>query len=64
MPTKRLSMRRIRDLLRLKHAQGLSEREISAALGSAPPSGLGGRARSLRLAARRMLPRHETEPRS
>lgn len=33
MPSKRLSMRRIRDLLRLKHAQGLSEREISAALG-------------------------------
>ncbi|WP_029032341.1 IS21 family transposase [Salinarimonas rosea] len=33
MPTKRLSMRRIRDLLRLKHAQKLSEREISAALG-------------------------------
>jgi transposase len=33
MPTKRLSMRRIRDLLRLKHAQKLSEREIAAALG-------------------------------
>ena len=32
MPSKRLSMRRIRDLLRLKHVQGLSEREISAAL--------------------------------
>lgn len=33
MPTKRLSMRRIRDLLRLKHAQGLSDRQIAAALG-------------------------------
>jgi len=33
MPTKRLSMRRIRDLLRLKHAQGLSSRDIAAALG-------------------------------
>jgi transposase len=33
MPTKRLSMRRIRDLLRLKYAQKLSEREIAAALG-------------------------------
>ena len=33
MPTKRLSMRRIRELLRLKYAQGLSERLISDALG-------------------------------
>lgn len=32
MPTKRLSMRRIRDLLRLKYAQGLSERQVAAAL--------------------------------
>lgn len=32
MPTKRLSMRRIRDVLRLKFAQGLSERAIAASL--------------------------------
>jgi transposase len=33
MPTERLSMRRIRDLLRLKHENGLSSRLISASLG-------------------------------
>jgi transposase len=33
MPTERLSMRRIRDVLRLKHAQGLSERAIATSLG-------------------------------
>lgn len=33
MPTERLSMRRIRDVLRLKYAQGLSERAIAASLG-------------------------------
>ena len=33
MPTTRLSMRRIRDLLRLRHAQGLSERAIATSLG-------------------------------
>lgn len=33
MPTERLSMRRIRDLLRLRHAQGMSERAIAASLG-------------------------------
>lgn len=33
MPTKRLLMRRIRDVLRLKLAQGLSERAIAAFLG-------------------------------
>ena len=33
MPTKRPSMRRIRELLRPKHAQGLSERQIATALG-------------------------------
>lgn len=33
MPTERLLMRRIRDVLRLKHAQGLSERAIAASLG-------------------------------
>ena len=33
MPTERLSMRRIRDLLRLKHAQGFSERAIALSLG-------------------------------
>ncbi|HUW37252.1 MAG TPA: IS21 family transposase [Rhodocyclaceae bacterium] len=33
MPTERLSMRRIRDVLRLKFAQGLSERAIAASLG-------------------------------
>ena len=33
MPTERLSMRRIRDLLRLKYAQGLSERAIALSLG-------------------------------
>lgn len=33
MPTARLSMRRIRDVLRLRHAQGLSERAIARMLG-------------------------------
>ncbi len=33
MPTERLSMRRIRDVLRLKYAQGLSERAIARSLG-------------------------------
>lgn len=33
MPTERLSMRRIRDLLRLKHENGLSSRQIATALG-------------------------------
>ena len=33
MPTGRLNMRRIRDVLRLKFAQGLSERAIAASLG-------------------------------
>ncbi len=33
MPTGRLSMRRIRDVLRLKYAQGLSERAIAVSLG-------------------------------
>jgi hypothetical protein len=33
MPTQRLSMRRIRDVLRLRHAQGLSERLIARTLG-------------------------------
>ena len=33
MPTERLSMRLIRDVLRLKHAQRLSERAIAASLG-------------------------------
>ena len=33
MPMERLSMRRIRDVLRLKYAQGLSERAIAASLG-------------------------------
>lgn len=33
MTTERLSMRRIRDLLRLRHAQGLSERAIALSLG-------------------------------
>ena len=33
MPTERLSMRRIRDLLRLKYAQGLSDRAASRSLG-------------------------------
>ena len=33
MPTERLSMRRIRDLLRLKYAQGLSERAAARSLG-------------------------------
>jgi DNA-binding transcriptional regulator LsrR (DeoR family) len=32
MPTGRLSMRRIRDVLRLKYAQGMSDRAISASL--------------------------------
>ena len=33
MPTGRLNMRRIRDVLRLKFVQGLSERQIAASLG-------------------------------
>jgi hypothetical protein len=33
MPTERLSMRRIREVLRLKYAQGLSERAIAASFG-------------------------------
>ena len=33
MPTERLSMRRIRDLLRLKHESGLSSRVIATSLG-------------------------------
>jgi transposase len=33
MPTGRLSMRRIRDVLRLKFGQGLSERRVAASLG-------------------------------
>ncbi len=33
MPTERLSMRRIRDLLRLKHENGLSTRLIASSLG-------------------------------
>src|SRR3954464_815115 len=33
MPTERLSMRRIRDVLRLKYEAGLSERAMLAALG-------------------------------
>lgn len=33
MPTGRLNMRRIRDVLRLKYGQGLSERQIAASLG-------------------------------
>ena len=33
MPTERLSMRRIRDLLRLKFAQGMSDRAIAGSLG-------------------------------
>jgi len=33
MPTGRLTMRRIRDLLRLKFAQGLSDRAVAASLG-------------------------------
>ena len=33
MPTERLSMRRIRDVMRLRYAQGLSERQIAASLG-------------------------------
>lgn len=33
MPTARLSMRRIRDALRLKYEQGLPERAIASALG-------------------------------
>ncbi len=32
MPTERLSMRRIRDVLRLKHAEQLSERQIAGTL--------------------------------
>jgi Sigma-70, region 4 len=35
MPTERLSMRKVREVLRLKHAVGLSYREISEATGVA-----------------------------
>ena len=38
MPTERLSMRRIRDLLRLKYAQGLSDRAVARSLGPAAVS--------------------------
>ena len=34
MPTERLSMRKVREVLQLKHALGLSYREISAATGA------------------------------
>ena len=33
MPSGRLNMRRIRDVLRLKFGQGLSERDIAVSLG-------------------------------
>ena len=33
MPTERLSMRKVREVLRLKHAVGLTYREISEATG-------------------------------
>jgi DNA-directed RNA polymerase specialized sigma24 family protein len=33
MPAERLSMRKVREVLRLKHALGLSYREISEATG-------------------------------
>lgn len=33
MPTQRLSMRRIREVLRLRHVQGLTERVIARTLG-------------------------------
>lgn len=33
MPTKRLSMRRIKEVFRLKHVQGLPERAIARSLG-------------------------------
>ncbi len=33
MPTQRLSMRRIKEVLRLKHVQGLPERAIARTLG-------------------------------
>lgn len=33
MPTQRLSMRRIREVLRLRHVQGLTERAIAHTLG-------------------------------
>ena len=41
MPTGRLNMRRIRDVLRLKFGQGLSERQVAASLGLGK-SGVGG----------------------
>ena len=34
MPTQRLSMRRIREVLRLRHAQGLTERVIARMIGA------------------------------
>ena len=38
MPAKRLSMRKIKEVLRLKRGQGLSNRKIAAACGSARPT--------------------------
>ena len=49
MPTGRLMMRRIRDLLRLKFSQGLSEREIAVSLGLGKGS-VGGYVRRARAA--------------
>ena len=37
MPAERLSMRKVREVLRLRHALGLSYREISEALGVGKP---------------------------
>jgi transposase len=39
MPTERLSMRKVREVLRLKHAVGLSYREISEATGVGKTAG-------------------------
>ena len=38
MPAKRLSMRKIKEVLRLKRGQGLSNRKIAAACGIARPT--------------------------
>ena len=38
MPNRRLSMRKIRQILRLKHEAGLSDRQIAASCAAASPT--------------------------
>ena len=55
MPTRRSIMRRIRDLLRMKSAQGLSDRAIAASLGLGKGS-VGGYLRRARDARLSLIP--------